>query len=66
VIQTTQRWGKPLELAEFKLVVPDSLKIGKTAYPCHTMYRIEGEEIYFWRMEQSMPEKDMVFHYSRQ
>lgn len=64
ILKTTQGWGKPLELAEFKLIIPNSLVIENMAYPYHKLYQIGEEKIYYWRMEKFMPEKDMGFHFS--
>lgn len=63
ILRTTKGWGKPLSQAEFKLVVPDSLGIKKFSYPPDKSYNIQGLKIYHWKMENFMPEKDMVFYF---
>jgi hypothetical protein len=63
ILRTTQGWGKPLNHAEYKLLVPDSLVIKDFSYPPVKSYEIQGERIYYWTMEYFMPARDMVFHF---
>jgi hypothetical protein len=63
ILTTTQGWGKPLALAEFKLITPDSVSMKGCSYPPNKTYHIENERIYYWKMENFMPDRDMVFHF---
>lgn len=63
ILRTTQGWGKPLNHAEYKLLVPDTLVIKKFSYPPIKTYNIQSEKIYYWEMENFMPEHDMIFYF---
>jgi hypothetical protein len=63
VLRTTQSWGKPLNHAEYKLLVPDSLVMKGFSYPPIKMYMIQGETIYYWEMDNFMPTRDMIFYF---
>jgi hypothetical protein len=61
LLKTTQGWGKPLTHAEYKLLVPESLVIKYFSYPPIKSYKIHGEKIYYWEMNDFMPTRDMIF-----
>ena len=63
ILRTTQGWGKPLVHAEYKLIVPASMKIKRFSYPPDKLYKIEKEKIYYWEMKNFMPVKDMIFYF---
>jgi len=63
ILKTTQGWGRPLIQAEYKLLVPDSLVIKKFSYPPLKSYYIQSEKIYYWKMENFMPDRDMIFNF---
>lgn len=63
ILKTTQGWGKPLDVAEFKLITPITLYIQTFSYPPDTSYRIQNLKINVWKKEQFMPEQDMVFEF---
>lgn len=63
ILRTTKGWGKPLVHAEYKLIVPIDLKIINFSYPPDKLYKIELENIYYWKMDSFMPDKDMIFYF---
>ncbi|MCL5031369.1 MAG: hypothetical protein M1480_20390 [Bacteroidetes bacterium] len=63
ILRTTQGWGKPLEHAEYKLIVPADFKIKNFSYQPDKSYNIENQKIYYWKMENFMPSRDMVFYF---
>jgi hypothetical protein len=63
ILKTTKGWGKPLVNAEYKLIAPDNLNIKKFTYPPDKLYNIEKEKIYYWKMENFMPDNDMKFNF---
>jgi len=63
ILQTTQQWNKPLQHAEYKLIIPDSLVIKKFSYLPQRSYKIQNEKIFYWEMNNFMPTRDMVFYY---
>ena len=63
ILRTTQGWGKPLAHAEYKLIVHDTMKIKRFSYPPDKLYNIENEKIYYWKKNNFMPAKDMIFYF---
>lgn len=63
ILKTTQGWGKPLVNAEYKLLVPQSIKIKKFSYPPDKSYFIENQKIYYWKKDNFMPKRDMIFYF---
>ncbi|MGE5497203.1 MAG: hypothetical protein ACM3Q2_03995 [Syntrophothermus sp.] len=63
ILQTTQGWGKPIDIADYKLVTPDTLNIKYFSYPPDKSYVIEKKRIYSWEKRRFMPGKDMIFEY---
>jgi hypothetical protein len=65
ILRSTASWGKPLESAEFKLIVNNPELVKSFSYSPDTTYNIEDKIIYYWKRDNFMPEKDMVFHFRR-
>jgi hypothetical protein len=65
ILTTTKFWGKPFESAEYKLIVDPSLEITRFSYEPDKEYLIDGKKIFYWKKENFMPDKDMVFHFKR-
>jgi hypothetical protein len=63
ILRTTQWWGKPLIQAEYKLIVPDSMLIKRFSYLPVKSYKIQGDKIYYWKMDNFMPTFDMIFYF---
>jgi len=61
ILKTTQDWGKPLIHAEYKLLVPETFVIKHFSYPPNKSYEIQHEKIYYWEMNDFMPDRDMIF-----
>jgi hypothetical protein len=61
LLKTTQNWGKPLAHAEYKLLVTEPLVIKHFSYPPTKSYEIQNEKIYYWEMNDFMPDHDMLF-----
>ncbi|MFA4923678.1 MAG: hypothetical protein WC557_05750 [Ignavibacteriaceae bacterium] len=62
ILRTTQGWGKPIDLAEYKLLVPDYFLIKKFSYEPDKSYKMEKFMIYYWKKENFMPAQDMIFY----
>ena len=63
ILLTTKYWNKPLETAEYKLIIEDSLKLTGSSYEPDKFYKIDGQEILYWRKQKFMPQKDFIFHF---
>lgn len=63
ILRTTEGWGKPLDSAEYNLIVPKSFVIKGFSYPPIKSYGILDKKIYVWKMENFMPRKDMIFYF---
>lgn len=58
ILTTTKYWGKPLQLAEFKLVVPDYINILNCFESPDKISEFDGVSIYQWMRQNFMPAKD--------
>jgi len=63
ILRSTRGWGKPIDLAEYKLIVPDSFRIKQFSYKPDKSYKMEKFMVYYWRKENFMPDKDMIFNF---
>lgn len=63
ILKSTKNWGKPLDVAEFKLITPDSLTIKQTTYPPDELFEMAHRKIYVWRRRHFWPEHNMVFYW---
>jgi hypothetical protein len=63
ILRSTRQWGKPLESAEFTLRVRSPIDMLSCTYRPDTLYSIQGEKIYYWKMKNFLPDYDLVFHY---
>ncbi len=63
ILRTTQGWGKPIEFAEYKLIVLNTFLIKRFIYPPDKTYEMEKYKIYYWKKENFMPVQDMIFYF---
>jgi len=63
ILKTTKAWNKPIDLAEYKLIIPASLLIKEFSYTPDKYYEMENQKVYYWKKENFMPESDMVFYF---
>ncbi|MBN2365234.1 MAG: hypothetical protein EH225_04315 [Calditrichaeota bacterium] len=65
ILTSTRRWNKPLEQAEYKLIVSGGVEITGFSIEADRIYGIDGERIYYWKRKEFMPENDMIFHFEK-
>ncbi len=65
ILRSTRTWNKPLEWAQYKLVVDSSLVITRFSYQPDKVYAIGDRTIYYWKRVRFMPDRDMVFHFQQ-
>jgi hypothetical protein len=63
ILRSTQAWNRPLEYAEYKLVIEDSTVVTGFSYEPVKRYDIEGKQIFLWRRTDFMPDRDFVVHF---
>jgi len=64
IVSTTRGWDKPLNIANFELIVPVQLKIDSLAYiPYDTLVGV-GKMHYYFREEDFWPKNEFVIFYS--
>ncbi|HUI31475.1 MAG TPA: hypothetical protein VLX91_14795 [Candidatus Acidoferrales bacterium] len=63
ILRSTHAWNRPLDYAEYKLMIEDSIRVFKFSYDPDTLYDIGGKRIYLWRRTNFMPERDFVIHF---
>ena len=63
ILLTTQEWGKPFELATYQLIVENNLEVKEFSYTPDKKVEIENETLYFWKKENFMPIRNMIFKF---
>jgi hypothetical protein len=58
ILTTTKYWGKPLQQADFTLVVPPYIHIQTCFEPPDKISEFEGTHIYHWARQNFMPTND--------
>jgi hypothetical protein len=65
ILTTTQLWGKPLELAEFIIIVPDSLQLTFKSIPVDKIVKHGSETEYHSVQRNFMPTANLVIEWKR-
>jgi len=65
ILTTTKAWGKPLELAEFHIVVPDSLQLVSCSPPFDTKRRSNQRTAYHIKRTSFMPASNLTITWKR-
>lgn len=63
ILTTTQNWHKPLEKGIYSLTTSHKLKIETFSYQPDSIAKTEKENIYYWKKNNFMPDKNMIFQY---
>lgn len=58
ILTTTKYWGKALQLADFKLVIPNYINIQSSFEPPDKISEFEGTSVYHWTRQNFLPIKD--------
>jgi hypothetical protein len=56
-------WQKPLEKAEYQLIVPQDISVAGFSIPYHKSVTGTSETVYLWNFENYMPESDLIFRF---
>jgi len=65
ILTTTKRWGRPLERAIFRVVVPDSLKLTHISIPCDSLAKRGHDVEYLIRKKAFMPSSNFIIEWER-
>jgi hypothetical protein len=63
ILTSTQKWERPLENADYKLIVDKQIEITEFSYEPDKLFSIDGNKIYYWKMHNFMPVSDMIFRF---
>ena len=64
ILLTTRQWGKQFEQINYKLTLPDNIKIRSLSYLSDSSYTIIRKVVYLWHKENFMPDKNMLIEFS--
>jgi hypothetical protein len=65
ILETTKNWGKPLEIANYTLTVPENIKIDSLSYAADSSKIIDKKNIYFWSKKNFLPQKDFLIYFRK-
>ncbi|MBN1396786.1 MAG: hypothetical protein JXA06_02030 [Bacteroidetes bacterium] len=63
ILTSTNLWNRPLDHAEFKLIIGKYIELLNSSYEPDKIYDIESNKIYFWKKDNFIPAYDMTFHF---
>lgn len=63
ILTSTETWHRPLEFANFSLMVPLSMTIDSLTYPPDTSYIQNDHRYYSWKKKDFMPDKDFEIYF---
>ena len=61
ILESTQKWVKPLRSGIYKLIVPDSLEIEFLSYEPDSIYSFTNYKIYYLYKINFFPDRNLVF-----
>lgn len=64
ILETTKRWRKPFETADYKLIIPENLVIEYISYEPDSVLTEDSKLIYLWHKKDFMPDKNMIIEFS--
>lgn len=65
ILESTVSWRKPLEQADYQLIVPEGLEIINFSIAPGDSISAGEETIYYWSKKNYMPDRNMVFEFKR-
>ncbi|MEO0116733.1 MAG: hypothetical protein ABIK97_04215 [candidate division WOR-3 bacterium] len=60
IVKTTQKWQRPLKLANFLIELPESLSSYKISYPVDSTKREGGEMKVYFTKKNFFPKEDII------
>ena len=63
ILESTIAWKKPLDQANYQLIVPNSIELIKFSIPPGDSSVYDDERIYFWEESNYMPPGNLVFDF---
>jgi hypothetical protein len=63
ILESTQGWRKPLEQADYQLIVPVDLEITSFSIPPDEVVNTGEEQIFYWSRKNYMPLVNMIFEF---
>lgn len=60
ILTTTQSWGRPLEQANYTLIIPNKLSIDSLSYTPDSFETKRDRIIFFWEKENFMPDRNFI------
>ena len=61
ILTTTQYWKRPLEVANYTLIVKSTTRIKSFSYPPDSSSKFGDTIVYYWKKKNFMPLEDMIF-----
>lgn len=63
ILESTKGWGKPLDQADYQLIVPDSKQVLSFSFPPDDSLHTNVETIYYWTRTNFFPTRNMIFEF---
>jgi hypothetical protein len=66
ILLTTKHWHKAFERADYRLFVPENMKIDSISYKPDSTYVRNNKQVYVWHKSNFMPDKNFYVYYKNQ
>jgi len=65
ILTTTRNWKKALQIAEYKLIIPNDMEITFFSYPPDSELLYKDKKIYIWQKPNFYPDNDFLIKYKQ-
>jgi len=63
ILESTINWGKPLDQADYQLIIPRSWRLGNCSIPPDDSMMTDTEVIYYWSKTDFLPMANLDFEF---
>lgn len=63
ILETTRKWKRPIETADYIMIIPDNLKITGISYEPDSILTINNDLIYLWHKKDFKPVRNMIIEF---
>lgn len=65
ILLTTKQWGRAFEQINYKLTVPDNIKVDSLSYRPDSSYTENNKQLFVWHKKNFMPNKNMIIYFQK-
>jgi len=66
ILTTTRFWGRPFQIAEYSVLIPDTLKLIFSSFKKFNKSLVNGQRKYYIRLNRFFPHKNFIIEWKRE